>query len=369
MQHPVCIVGGGIIGLLSARELHAAGQQVIVFDRQNIGKESSWAGGGILSPLYPWRYPNAVTELARISQAAYPGLVKDLQQETGIDAEWVRSGLLILGIEDYEKALDWSSKYAISSKRVEKAEISDIQPGVSAANGPGFWMPDVAQVRNPRLLAAVARDLQKKNIEMAENEAVTGFNVIDGKLSSIETDKRKIETDRCIIAAGAWSGELCQQLGLDLPVRPVQGQMLLFKAKPGLLQRIILKNDRYLIPRRDGRILIGSTVEEVGFNRGTTAEARQELHEVALEMLPALADAEVEMQWAGLRPGSPKGVPYIDRHPEVEGLFVCTGHFRNGFVLGPASARLITDLVCNRAPQVDPAAFQLDPAAYQLVDT
>jgi glycine oxidase len=359
VSHPVCIVGGGIIGLLAARALQAAGEQVIVFDRNNAGNESSWAGGGILSPLYPWRYPEAVTQLARWSQSAYPGLVKDLQRETGIDAEWVRSGLLILGVEDADKAVEWSSKYAISAKKVGSDDIAEIQPGLPIDTDTGFWMPEVAQVRNPRLLAAITRDLQKKEIEIAENEAVLDFKVSNGKLTGIETNKRKIDADRCIIAAGAWSGDLCTQLGLEVPVRPVRGQMLLFKAKPGLLQRIILKNDRYLIPRRDGRILIGSTVEEAGFDRAITSDAAKELQTVAVEMLPALADAEVEMQWAGLRPGSPTGVPYIDRHPDIDGLFVCAGHFRNGFVLGPASAQLMADLVCDRSLSLDPEPYRL----------
>ena len=360
MKYPICIIGGGIIGLLIARELHAAGEKVVVFDRRESGKESSWAGGGILSPLYPWRYPDSVTELARLSQSIYPGLVKELQQNTGIDAEWVRSGLLILGIEDGQKAETWSLKYANSAKIADASDIDGIQPGLGGGDAKGFWMPEIAQVRNPRLLAAIKRDLEKKSVEIIENEAVAGFDMVNGELRGLETDKRKIPTDRCIIAAGAWSGKLCAEVGLSVPVKPIRGQMLLYKPKPGLLQRIILKNNRYLIPRRDGRILVGSTLEDVGFDVRITEAAAADLRETAMKILPALADAEVEVQWAGLRPGSPEGVPYIGQHPDVSGLYLCSGHFRNGFVLGPASARLAADLVCGNEPVVDPEPYKIN---------
>jgi len=359
VKHPVCIVGGGVIGLLIARELHASGEKVVVFDRRESGKESSWAGGGILSPLYPWRYPDSVTELARWSQSDYPGLVKELQKDTGIDAEWVRSGLLLLDIDDTEHAANWAAKFAISGKNVQSGDIDEIQPGLGGDSDHGFWMPDIAQVRNPRLLAALKRDLQKKSVEIVENEAVTGFDTENGQLCGITTNERKIATDRCIIAAGAWSGEIARQVGLTIPVKPIRGQMLLFKDKPGLLQRIILKNNHYLIPRRDGRILIGSTLEDVGFNSETTELAARELHAIAVAMLPALAGVEIEVQWAGLRPGSPEGVPFIGHHPGIEGLFLCTGHFRNGFVLGPASARLLANLVLDETPIVDPEPYKI----------
>ncbi len=360
MTRPICIVGGGIIGLLCARELVDSGEKVVLLDRAESGKESSWAGGGILSPLYPWRYPDSITQLAKWSQSAYPGLVKNLQQETGVDAEWVRSGLLVIEPNDIDSADKWGSKYAISSEVVKSSDIDNIQAGLSEVMGESFWMPEIAQVRNPRLLASLKSYLRKKGVEFLENEAVIGFSIQNGEFRGINTNSREISADRCIIAAGAWTRELCLELDLDLQVKPVRGQMLLFKPKPDLLQSIILKDDRYLIPRRDGRILIGSTLEDVGFEKTTTQEAADELREVAQAILPALADAEIEVQWAGLRPGSPKGVPYMGRHPEIAGLYVCSGHFRNGFVLGPGSARVVTDMMLGREPVLNPEPYRID---------
>lgn len=360
MTNRICIVGGGIIGLLIARELVDTGEKVTVIDRGETGRESSWAGGGILSPLYPWRYPDSINELAKWSQVAYPRLVNNLQKHSGIDAEWVRSGLLIVGAEDRQIAAEWGLKYANSMKIVDAADTKNIQSSISISNGPVIWMPDIAQVRNPRLLAALKRDLLNDGVELRERQEITGFDIYSGELNGVRTNTETIGTNQCIITAGAWSGGLFSKLGLDIPIKPIRGQMLVFRNNPGGLERIVLKEGRYLIPRRDGRILVGSTLEDVGFDKSTTELAAIELRQAALSIMPALAKAEVELQWSGLRPGSPDGVPYIGPHPDIRGLFACTGHFRNGFVLGPASARLLVDLLLSREPVVDPAPYGLD---------
>ena len=145
---------------------------------------------------------------------------------------------------------------------------------------------------------------------------------------------------------------------MQLPVKPVRGQMILYRAEPGVVQRIVLSQDRYVIPRRDGRILVGSTVEDVGFEKATTRAAMQELEAEARRIIPALANYPIEHHWAGLRPGSPHDIPYIMQHPRISGLFVNTGHFRNGVVLGPASARLLADILLQREPILDPLLYR-----------
>jgi len=366
MKNRICIVGGGIIGLLIARELVESEEEVVIIDRGETGKESSWAGGGILSPLYPWRYPDSINDLAKWSQLAYPRLVSNLQKDSGIDAEWVRSGLLVLGAKDESIAEKWGLKYANSMKLIRSSEVESLQSGIEANGNDVVWMPDVAQVRNPRLLAAMKRDLLNKGVEILEHQEVNEFRVSRNKITGVVAKSAKIDADRCIITAGAWSGELLSGLGLDIPVKPIRGQMLVFRDNPGGLTRIILKDNHYLIPRRDGRILVGSTLEDVGFDKSTTDAAASELREAAQAIMPVLAKTEVELQWAGLRPGSPDGIPYIGQHPEVDGLFVCTGHYRNGFVLGPASARLMVDLILGREPVVDPAPYRLDTSKVSL---
>ena len=353
------VVGGGIIGLLCARELRLAGKLVVVIDRQTVGKEASWAGGGILSPLYPWRYSTPVNALAQWSQSRYSGLIQELAVATGLDAQWTPSGLLTFAVEEQKQAWAWANAQGIDLEKLTPGDLYSIEPLVSNKLGIALWSPEVAQVRNPRLLAALCAELRQSGVEFRENIEIIGFSEYAGKLSGIHTKQGSIPTNRCLVASGAWSGRLLANTGIELPIKPMKGQMLLLAAQTVPLKRIVLNNHRYLVPRRDGRILVGSTLEDTGFEKSTTMAARDELLQAALEMVPGLAHCPVESHWAGLRPGSPDGVPYIGEHPGISGLFVCSGHFRNGIVLGPASARLAVDLMLEREPIVDPAPFRL----------
>jgi glycine oxidase len=175
----------------------------------------------------------------------------------------------------------------------------------------------------------------------------------------VKTTKGRISAERIVICAGAWSGQLLNHLSIKLPVIPVRGQMILFRARPRLISRIVLSNDRYIIPRKDGRILFGSTLEHTGFDKRTTDQARNELHQVAVSMFPTLRDCPIENHWAGLRPGSPNGIPFIGSHPEIKGLYFNTGHFRNGVALAPSSAHLLADIILRRPPILSPAPFSL----------
>jgi len=356
----VAIIGGGIIGLLAARELTQAGARVAIFDRGSIGRESSWAGGGILSPLYPWRYPEPVTRLASWSQRAYPELVRALRQNTGIDAEYLTSGLLISSENDNDIACKWSLKYDNVIEILSPPKALELQPGLAAGDTDWLWMPQVAQVRNPRLIAAISSDLRKKGVEFIENSSISEFIVKNDRFQGLVSKHDRITAGQCLVASGAWSGQLMQQFGRTVPIEPVRGQMVLLKGRPGRVQRIVLKNSHYLIPRADGRILIGSTLEYVGYDKGVTESARQELLAAATDIFPdLLQQTTVETQWAGLRPGSPEGIPFIGEHPDIEGLVLCSGHYRNGFVLGPASARLAVDHLLQRPPIMDAAPYSL----------
>jgi glycine oxidase len=186
---------------------------------------------------------------------------------------------------------------------------------------------------------------------------VKGLLLGEHGVHGLMTEQGEFKAERVVIAGGAWSALLLEATGVTLPIRPVRGQMILYRAEPDVVQRIVLSRDRYVIPRRDGRILVGSTLEEVGFDKSTTRAAMQELESEATRLIPALANYPIEHHWAGLRPGSPHGIPYIMQHPRIEGLFINTGHFRNGVVLGLASARLLADILLQRQPILDPAPY------------
>ena len=359
MNLPIYIVGGGIIGLLSARELAIAGERVEVLERHSMGCESSWAGGGILSPLYPWRYPEPVNRLARWSQTAYPELAQALGANSQYDVEWIRSGLLVCDSTETRQAMEWAARTGAELVRLDAPTLRKLAPALSTDIDGALYFPEVAQIRNPRLLAALRHDLIGRGVVLREGVEAIGFDHARGQLRGIRTGSGVLPAERCIVAAGAWSAGILKTTGLELLHTPVKGQMLLMHPGIRLISQIVLNAGYYLIPRRDGRILVGSTQEHSGFDKSITPEARAELLAAARSTLPALASVVVERQWAGLRPGSPEGIPVIDRHPGIQGLYLCTGHFRNGLAMAPASARLMADTVLGRSPSFDPAPYRL----------
>ena len=357
-QQRVVIVGGGVIGLLTAFNLAAQVEHVVLLDRSGVGQESSWAGGGIVSPLYPWRYNLAVTALAHWSQDFYPQLARRLLAETGLDPEVHTTGLYWLDLEDEAQALAWAKRQGRPLSSVDISDVERAVPVLGAGYSRAIYMAGVANVRNPRLVKSLRAALQAMpNVTIEEHCKVEGFIQKGEKILGVKTAQGERLADHVVLAAGAWSGELLSSLGLELPVEPVKGQMIMYKCAPDFLSSMVLAKGRYAIPRRDGHILIGSTLEHEGFDKTPTQSALESLKASAVELIPALAGAEPVAHWAGLRPGSPEGIPYIGRVAGVEGLWLNCGHYRNGLVLAPASCHLFADLLLGREPIIDPRPY------------
>lgn len=354
----VLLIGGGAIGMISAYMLANAGIEVCLLDKRELGQESSWAGGGIVSPLYPWRYSSAVTALAHWSQQFYPDFAEALLTKTGVDPEVHTAGLYWLDLDDEDEALCWAAREGRRLERVGLSQVRHAVPALGAGFARAVHMPDVANVRNPRLLKALrAALLQMPNFSLHEACTVTGFVRQAGRITGVHTTAGGFSADRVVLSAGAWSGELLRSLDLELPLVPVKGQMILYKCAKDFLPAMVLARGRYAIPRKDGHILIGSTLEHVGFDKTPTAEALASLKASAEQLLPALADAELVGHWAGLRPGSPDGVPFIGELPQYPGLWLNCGHYRNGLVLAPASCELLKSLILGEVPIVDPVPY------------
>ena len=351
------IIGGGIIGMLTARELRLAGADVRVIERVNTGREASWAGGGIVSPLYPWRYDTSVTLLAAWSQAHYRQISETLAEKTGIDPEWTKSGLLHLSPDEEQTAHAWGEACGYPVEIIDRQELSDCEPALANPAESAIWMPEVAQVRNPRLVRALRQHIEQLGVRIIEQNQVREIIFEKDRVSGVETDTGNLAVNNLIICAGAWTGQLLSEILTPPKIEPVLGQMILLRTRPGLISRITLEQDRYIIPRRDGRVLFGSTLEHTGFEKRTTVSVRDELHEIAVSRFPTLRSFPIEHHWAGLRPFSPKGIPYIGQHPDIAGLYINAGHFRNGVVLGPASARLLTDIILRHEPIVSPDPY------------
>ncbi len=334
------VVGAGALGLASAEALLQQGASVTVLERGAVGRESSWAGGGILSPLCPWDYPDAVTQLTARGAALFGAWAADLHQATGIDPEYQTSGMLVLPPFDAQLAQRWCAAHGVRSEAVDG----------------GLLLPDVAQARNPRLLQAQRAHVVQLGGRIVEQSEVQELVVEGDAVRKLVTSCGEFSAERYIVTAGAWSKQVLGKQASQLDIRPVRGQMLLFKFDAPALPHILLHQGMYLIPRRDGHLLVGSTLEDVGFDKNTTDAARAMLLQHALELLPALRDMPVVMQWSGLRPGSPDNIPTIGRHPVLKNLYINSGHFRYGVTMAPASVGVLLNEI-NGAPQ----AFDVSP--------
>jgi len=219
------VVGGGVIGMMLARELSDSGADVTLIDRKECAQESSWAGGGIVSPLYPWRYPPEVTALANYAQDFYPGLSEELLEETGIDPEFTPHGLLMLRVADQADALAWAERENRDVEIVDSSFLYEKEPDVAPGFDQALWMPKVASVRNPRLGQALrASVLKRKNIRLLEDTEVTGIFHEEGEVLGVHGKQMVFSAKKTVICAGAWSGPLLQDLNLETSIKPVRGR-------------------------------------------------------------------------------------------------------------------------------------------------
>lgn len=343
MQPDFLIIGAGAVGLTSAIALLQEGYKVTLVERGQVGQEASWAGGGILSPLCSWSYRESVTRLAHRSMAMFADAAESLRQTTGIDPEYQRSGMLVLPPFDLGQAQQWCEQHQFNAQPVNVPNYLPIE------NQAGLLLPEVAQVRNPRLIAALRKRVDMLGGIILEQHEVQRFSDEAGRMTALHTTQGRLTAAAYIVTAGAWSRQLLGEYALQLNIRPIRGQILLFKFDAPPFRHILLKNDLYLIPRRDGHVLVGSTLEDVGFDKSTTLEARTNLLQRVYEFSPEWVKTQPIKHWAGFRPGSPDNVPTIGRHPNISNLYVNSGHFRYGVTMSLASAELLLNEITNRA--------------------
>lgn len=354
MSSNYIIIGGGVIGCASALELAQHGASVTILEQGRIGSESSWAGGGILSPLLPWDYSEPVTRLTQWSTALYPAWISDLQTATGIDPEYQMSGMLVLPEFDAGKADAWGVEHGL---RVERVMSRNLMPELGQ-DCESLWLPEVAQVRNPRLIKALAKSLSLAGVRVVEHAEVTDIRRKGNEITGLGSSQGEFSAAQYVVTGGAWSKRILADLAPKLEIKPIRGQMLLFKTHPGELAHIVLRNGIYLIPRKDGHILVGSTLEDVGFDKRTTEDAARALHAEAAAIFPRLAQEKPVLHWAGLRPGSPDNIPVIARHPAIENLYINSGHFRYGVTMAPGSAKLLCNMLMNRPQPFDVSPYK-----------
>ena len=346
------VVGDGVIGMSVALRLADEGLNVTVIGQKNAG-QASWASGGMLSALPPWETPPLMEELVNASLADYDTWIASIERRSGVSCELITTGLLTIPPFDGDTPLQWAKK----SDEAEIVNARDIEPGL-AEDGDAIWEPNARQLRSPRLLKALKGALEHAGIQQHLGGA-SGLKTQNGKVVAVETPDGDVHADMCVMCAGAWGGAILADMPGGAPaLRPIRGQILLYRPdEKDVPKTTLMRKSIYLIPRADGGIVTGSTLEDVGFDPSNTAEAEAYIAEEAGDILPALRGATPETRWAGLRPKADRGVPFICRHPDISNLLVSMGHYRYGVILAPGNAQLIADLATERTPKVDPTPF------------
>jgi glycine oxidase len=350
MTMEILIIGGGVIGLSIARELKRRSvDKVTVLERGRVGREASWAAAGILAPQVEADADDDFFRLCFESNRMYPALAAELQDETGIDIELSRHGTLYLAFDaqdekEFDHRFAWQTAAGLNVERLDRSEVKALEPDVSDTVIGGLYFPDDGQVENRKLVEALAASAKQLGVNIREGVDVKSVLSDQGRIVGVETTQGIIPADHVIITTGAWASHI--ELGggqLPAEVKPIRGQMICYRPNELALRHVVYSRRGYLVPRADGRLLAGATAEDVGFDSGVTGEGLRTLRDVAVEIAPELDSCKVVDHWAGLRPYSVGGSPFIGPVKDVEGLFAAVGHFRNGILLTPITAQIIAD--------------------------
>jgi glycine oxidase len=350
------VVGAGIIGLSLAIELNKQGLRVLVVEKGEPGREASWAAGGMLCD-YPAETPPALRELATASARMYPEFVHELEDESGLKIDLRSVGTLLF-------AADGTGHSPVTTQADALPQpLAELEPELAILNNPephftALYIKERSV--DPRHLthAAIAA-ARHRGVDFSSGDHVLAVQVADGKAAGVLTNKTQFAAGMVVNCAGAWAGQIGPH---SFPTRPVKGQML-YVAMPQkeMVRHVVRTPNVYLIPRSDGRMLIGTTVEEAGFDKQTAPKTILKLRQAAVDLVPKLADARILEDWAGLRPGTPDGLPILGTTP-TPGYFVATGHFRDGILLAPVTARVMGQMMTGqtmsgREPQIDMPKF------------
>jgi glycine oxidase len=344
----VLIVGGGIIGLSLSIELRKRGATVLIVERGEPGREASHAAGGMLVDC-PLETHAAMLPLAAASAGIYPEFAYELEVESGMKVDLRDQGAIVFPPAGH--AREWER--ALAEHAVQAAKVAQLEPGMADANRPAFVLKERSV--DPRALTAAAvKAAKNRGVDFSSGNEVTSVTIADGCAAGVATTKNVFRASKVVNCAGAWSGRIGPYA---FPTRPVKGQMLCL-ASPSreLLKHVIRSPEVYLIPRSNGRILAGATVEEAGFDKRTDPATMQCFHHAAIALIPELRNAKILEDWAGLRPGTPDALPILGA-TSTPGYFVATGHFRDGILLAPITAQVMADVITGKDPAYDLRAF------------
>ena len=365
MKTDVVIVGAGVIGLAIAHELLSQGTRVTLVDQGEPGRGASWASAGVLAPQGALPMYRPYLDLCLASRDLFSDWSAHLLEETGIDVEYRTDGGLQVAFDD-EESEELAQRYrhqqelGLPVERLTAQEVRALEPMLSPETRSGLLFEGVHQVENRRLVQALFAAVKGRGGEFRVGNPVIDLIIRRNRAAGVVLPGERIGAGQVVIAAGAWSGLLNWIPGQPPPVQPVRGQIVCVDGS-GLtpLRRVINGLGQYLVPRRDGRVLLGATVEKTGFDTNVTAGGLSAVMKEGLRMAPGLAGAPVVETWAGLRPMSKDGKPILGPS-YLERLVLATGHYRNGMLLAPVTGRLIADYLSTGAVPEAMAPFLLD---------
>lgn len=352
----VAIAGAGLIGSSIALELARAGLRVGLFDRQAPGKEASWAGAGILSPAPENAAMVSLVPLAKASMELYPAFVRTVEEISTRNAGFRPKGTLQAlfspnAREELSTVIALHHGLGLKAEPLSAQDAREVEPALSDEVEAAVLRPDEASVDNRALVSAILEAARRSNVQIFPGSAVKAIWRERTRCTGLQLESEKIEARWTVIAAGCFSGQI-EGAAAVAPARPAKGQMAALRADDVKIERVLWSESIYLVPRDDGRILAGATVEHVGFDKHVTAGGLARVMSAAVELAPALANARVEETWAGLRPDSPDHLPILGP-ADLDGLLVATGHFRNGILLTPITARLVCEWITQQRVSVD----------------
>lgn len=358
----VLIVGGGVIGLSVAYELAQQGLRVTVTDQSAIGREASWAGAGMLPPGDPCGSA-ATQSLAELSCSLWPKLSDELKSRTGVDNGYLRSGAIQVRTSPEQQpeaeVRAWRG-IGVEAELLDRAGIQQYTAAISPEIDAGYHLPTMAQIRNPWHMQALRAACLDLGVTLRPGLPVIGFDRSGDRVSAARTPTERLAAGAFVVTAGAWTSALLESAGAAAEIEPVRGQIILLRVARSPFEHIIESGPRYLVPRSDGRILVGSTEERAGFVKENTAAGLQGLLDFALRLVPNLKEAQFEQAWAGLRPRAVRGRPFIGPVPTHENLFVAAGHFRSGLSNSPGTARIIRELITGNPASIGIEELGLD---------
>jgi glycine oxidase len=368
MEKPdVLVIGAGIIGCSLARELARAGLKVTVVDRGGVGWGASSAAAGLLVPPLDPSGQEPLARLGRCAAALYEGWLDELRQDGAADVGFRRPGLLEVctdprRAEQLQRGLAEAGGAGLRAEWLAAEELHGREPGLARGALGAAFFPEVAQVDPARLVRQVARVAERAGVCLREGEAVQLLTREGERITAVETPTGRYQPGVVVLAAGAWSGGIARGLGLELPTRPVKGQLLLADCRAPPVSTPLFAGEALLVPRPEGQLVVGVTVEEAGFDERVTLGGLRQILQGACALAPAVAQLPLGRAWAGLRPATPDGLPYLGPVPPLRNLWVSTGHFRKGVLLAPLCARLLARSIL--ADRLDDELLPFTPARH-----